>query len=219
MEARFRRSCRAPLVALSGGAPLAQPPRGGTAHNRRSCRSKRRRRGCRPTVFRDAFIPGTGVHLAGLVRTASGGAGHNHNGSSLRDERAVRRDAQGRRCGARALPRVAPLARRTEPGDDARQAGRGGSRVPPRRHHVRGLWREGRGGQWRRATTPFDVVPRIIPAAEWRQLEAGLRQRVRALNLCIHDVYHEQRIVRPDDTGPTRCSGMRSTALRCTAST
>ena len=43
---------------------------------------------------------------------------------------------------------------------------------------------------------PFDVVPRIIPAAEWRQLEAGLRQRVRALNLYIHDVYHEQRIVR-----------------------
>ncbi len=43
---------------------------------------------------------------------------------------------------------------------------------------------------------PFDVVPRIIPAAEWRQLEAGLRQRVRALNLYIHDVYHEQQIVR-----------------------
>ena len=43
---------------------------------------------------------------------------------------------------------------------------------------------------------PFDVVPRIIPAAEWQQLEAGLRQRVRALNLYIHDVYHEQQIVR-----------------------
>jgi uncharacterized circularly permuted ATP-grasp superfamily protein len=43
---------------------------------------------------------------------------------------------------------------------------------------------------------PFDVVPRIIPAAEWRQLEAGLRQRVRALNQYIHDVYHDQEIVR-----------------------
>jgi uncharacterized circularly permuted ATP-grasp superfamily protein len=43
---------------------------------------------------------------------------------------------------------------------------------------------------------PFDVVPRIIPAAEWRQLEAGLRQRVRALNRYIHDVYHDQEIVR-----------------------
>ena len=43
---------------------------------------------------------------------------------------------------------------------------------------------------------PFDVVPRVIPAAEWRQLEAGLRQRVRALNLYIHDVYHDQQIVQ-----------------------
>jgi len=43
---------------------------------------------------------------------------------------------------------------------------------------------------------PFDVVPRVIPAAEWRQLEAGLRQRVRALNRYIYDVYHGQEIVR-----------------------
>jgi uncharacterized circularly permuted ATP-grasp superfamily protein len=43
---------------------------------------------------------------------------------------------------------------------------------------------------------PFDVVPRIIPASEWRQLEAGLKQRVRALNRFIHDIYHEQDIVR-----------------------
>ena len=43
---------------------------------------------------------------------------------------------------------------------------------------------------------PFDIIPRIIPAAEWRQLEAGLRQRVKALNLFIHDVYHDQNILR-----------------------
>jgi uncharacterized circularly permuted ATP-grasp superfamily protein len=43
---------------------------------------------------------------------------------------------------------------------------------------------------------PFDVVPRIIPAAEWHHLEAGLRQRVRALNLFLHDAYHDQNIVR-----------------------
>jgi uncharacterized circularly permuted ATP-grasp superfamily protein len=43
---------------------------------------------------------------------------------------------------------------------------------------------------------PFDVIPRIIPAAEWRTLEAGLRQRVRALNMFLHDVYHDQNIVR-----------------------
>ena len=43
---------------------------------------------------------------------------------------------------------------------------------------------------------PFDLVPRVIPAAEWRRLEAGLKQRVRALNMFIHDVYHQQNIVR-----------------------
>lgn len=43
---------------------------------------------------------------------------------------------------------------------------------------------------------PFDLIPRIIPGNEWRTLEAGLRQRVRALNMFIHDVYHEGRIVR-----------------------
>ncbi len=43
---------------------------------------------------------------------------------------------------------------------------------------------------------PFDLVPRILPAAEWRMLEAGLRQRVHALNLFLGDVYGEQRILR-----------------------
>jgi uncharacterized circularly permuted ATP-grasp superfamily protein len=43
---------------------------------------------------------------------------------------------------------------------------------------------------------PFDIVPRIIPAAEWRVLEAGLRQRVKALNAFLHDVYHDQEILK-----------------------
>lgn len=43
---------------------------------------------------------------------------------------------------------------------------------------------------------PFDMVPRIVPAAEWRVLEAGLRQRVHALDLFLRDVYGEQRILR-----------------------
>jgi uncharacterized circularly permuted ATP-grasp superfamily protein len=43
---------------------------------------------------------------------------------------------------------------------------------------------------------PFDLLPRIIPAAEWRMLHRGLAQRVRALNRFIHDVYHERRIVK-----------------------
>jgi uncharacterized circularly permuted ATP-grasp superfamily protein len=43
---------------------------------------------------------------------------------------------------------------------------------------------------------PFDIVPRIIPAAEWTQLQAGLVQRVQALNMFIHDIYHKQDIIR-----------------------
>lgn len=43
---------------------------------------------------------------------------------------------------------------------------------------------------------PFDLVPRIIPADEWRRLDAGLKQRVRALNMFIHDIYHGHDIVR-----------------------
>jgi uncharacterized circularly permuted ATP-grasp superfamily protein len=43
---------------------------------------------------------------------------------------------------------------------------------------------------------PFDIVPRVLPANEWRQLETGLKQRVRALNAFLGDVYGEQRILR-----------------------
>ncbi len=43
---------------------------------------------------------------------------------------------------------------------------------------------------------PFDIVPRIVPAAEWQRLEHGLKQRVRALNAFLADVYHEQRILK-----------------------
>jgi uncharacterized circularly permuted ATP-grasp superfamily protein len=43
---------------------------------------------------------------------------------------------------------------------------------------------------------PFDIVPRIIPAGEWRTLERGLKQRVQALNLFLHDIYHDQNILK-----------------------
>ncbi|WP_338844474.1 circularly permuted type 2 ATP-grasp protein [Massilia sp. W12] len=43
---------------------------------------------------------------------------------------------------------------------------------------------------------PFDMIPRIIPASEWQILYRGLQQRVQALNMFIHDIYHEQNIVR-----------------------
>ncbi len=43
---------------------------------------------------------------------------------------------------------------------------------------------------------PFDIIPRIIAAREWARMEAGLRQRLRALNLFIGDLYGEQQIVK-----------------------
>ncbi|MCD9572666.1 circularly permuted type 2 ATP-grasp protein [Pseudomonas protegens] len=43
---------------------------------------------------------------------------------------------------------------------------------------------------------PFDTIPRIIPAREWRIIEQGCIQRVRALNLFLADLYHQQRIIR-----------------------
>ena len=43
---------------------------------------------------------------------------------------------------------------------------------------------------------PFDIIPRIITAVEWSHLHTGLVQRVRALNMFLHDIYHEQNIIR-----------------------
>ena len=45
-------------------------------------------------------------------------------------------------------------------------------------------------------TIPFDIVPRIFPAHEWSALERGLKQRVQALNMFLHDVYHDQHILK-----------------------
>jgi uncharacterized circularly permuted ATP-grasp superfamily protein len=42
---------------------------------------------------------------------------------------------------------------------------------------------------------PLDLVPRIIPAGEWRTIKRGLAQRIRALNRFIDDVYHGREIV------------------------
>jgi uncharacterized circularly permuted ATP-grasp superfamily protein len=43
---------------------------------------------------------------------------------------------------------------------------------------------------------PFDIIPRIIESSEWEILEKGLRQRIYALNLFIHDVYNEKKIIK-----------------------
>jgi uncharacterized circularly permuted ATP-grasp superfamily protein len=63
---------------------------------------------------------------------------------------------------------------------------------------------------------PFDLIPRIIPRDEWQQLEAGLRQRVNALNRFVDDVYHGQDIVRVSGVRcpPNRYSATRSSGPR-----
>jgi uncharacterized circularly permuted ATP-grasp superfamily protein len=66
---------------------------------------------------------------------------------------------------------------------------------------------------------PFDLIPRIIESQEWNHVEDGLRQRIRALNLFIDDMYHDRKIVR-DGVFPeymaasskcflNRCSGLK----------
>ena len=43
---------------------------------------------------------------------------------------------------------------------------------------------------------PFDVIPRVMPKTEWQKIEYGLKQRVKALNMFIDDIYHEQKIIK-----------------------
>jgi len=43
---------------------------------------------------------------------------------------------------------------------------------------------------------PFDLIPRIVAAAEWRTIERGLKQRIHALNLFINDIYHDRQILK-----------------------
>jgi len=43
---------------------------------------------------------------------------------------------------------------------------------------------------------PFDIIPRIITGAEWAKIEAGIKQRLRALNMFLNDIYHAQEILK-----------------------
>ncbi|MGB4499482.1 MAG: circularly permuted type 2 ATP-grasp protein [Methylococcaceae bacterium] len=43
---------------------------------------------------------------------------------------------------------------------------------------------------------PFDIVPRIFSGSEWRKLELGIKQRVKALNAFLHDIYHDKEIIK-----------------------
>ncbi len=50
--------------------------------------------------------------------------------------------------------------------------------------------------QGRERLIPFDTIPRILPGSEWLALQAGLVQRVKALNAFLHDIYHDQEIIK-----------------------
>lgn len=43
---------------------------------------------------------------------------------------------------------------------------------------------------------PFDIIPRVIQKPEWDKIESGIVQRITALNLFLHDIYHEQNILK-----------------------
>ncbi|HMP77021.1 MAG TPA: circularly permuted type 2 ATP-grasp protein [Kiritimatiellia bacterium] len=62
---------------------------------------------------------------------------------------------------------------------------------------------------------PFDIIPRIIEAKEWRTIEKGLKQRIHALNLFIDDVYHEQRILKEGVVPPELILSARSFRTAC----
>ena len=53
----------------------------------------------------------------------------------------------------------------------------------------------GEGGDPERLI-PFDLIPRVFGAAEWRKLSRGVRQRARALNAFLYDVYHRAEIIK-----------------------
>ena len=69
------------------------------------------------------------------------------------------------------------------------------------------------GDEGRERIFPFDLIRRIIPANEWEHIELGLVQRLTALNFFLHDIYHEQRIIK-EKMIPRRLSAARNTSGR-----
>jgi len=62
---------------------------------------------------------------------------------------------------------------------------------------------------------PFDIVPRIVGAAEWGRIERGLKQRIRALNLFIDDIYHGQKILKDGIIPPEIIYSAKSFRPQC----
>ena len=66
---------------------------------------------------------------------------------------------------------------------------------------------------------PFDLIPRVIPHAEWSRIEAGLIQRITALNLFLDDIYHGQKCLKDKIVPPALVLGakhFRREFMNCT---
>ena len=62
---------------------------------------------------------------------------------------------------------------------------------------------------------PFDIIPRPIPADEWQNVEAGLKQRLKALNMFINDVYNDQQIIKDGLVPPHLIEGSSNYLKAC----
>ena len=124
----------------------------------------------------------------------------------------VRRDVFRRRHAPAALRDAARPARHA----------RGGTELE-RRHKVADLTMRQQGitftvygrEQGVERIIPFDPIPRLVAAAEWDRIERGLKQRVRALNLFIHDVYHDRQILKDRVVPPELVFGASGYRREC----
>jgi uncharacterized circularly permuted ATP-grasp superfamily protein len=62
---------------------------------------------------------------------------------------------------------------------------------------------------------PFDIIPRVIALKEWQQIEAGLKQRINALNLFIEDIYNARRIIKDKVFPRSMLAGSRNYLPQC----
>jgi uncharacterized circularly permuted ATP-grasp superfamily protein len=62
---------------------------------------------------------------------------------------------------------------------------------------------------------PFDIIPRVIALKEWQQIEAGLKQRITALNLFIDDIYNERRIIKDKVFPRSMLAGSKNYLPQC----
>jgi uncharacterized circularly permuted ATP-grasp superfamily protein len=62
---------------------------------------------------------------------------------------------------------------------------------------------------------PFDLIPRMVTATEWERIEKGLKQRIRALNLFVDDLYHDHKIIKDRVVPPEIISSSKGFRKQC----